>query len=246
MHTVGCLCLCLGPCARLTAEIDDLMLAAALPLTPVSVVYYDRIAGCVCATGFFRLDNGTCDECPAGFFCPPSGSLSRPLECPKNSRSQPLSTKIDQCRCLPFHRKSEFEDGSHSFVCSQNDMHQEVAAARDAGRVMSEVAAVSVALGVVAAVTGAVGNAVNGALAGGPGVLGGGGAAGGSMALTLVPMLQNMNVMGNVGRQVRVPHWHLQPWSWSSLHPPVLVFLTSTRRAVAAICVALALPESAT
>ena len=116
-------------------------------------------------------------------------------------------------------------------------MHQEVAAAGDAGRVMSEVAAVSVALGVVAAVTGAVGNAVNGALAGGPGVLGGGGVAGGSMALTLVPMLQNMNVMGNVGRQVR-----------ASLASPTLVFvfLTSTRRAVAAICVALALPESAT
>jgi hypothetical protein len=36
-------------------------------------------------------------------------------------------------------------------------------------------------------------------------VLGGGGAAGGSMALTLVPMLQNMNVIGNVGRQVLNP-----------------------------------------
>jgi hypothetical protein len=111
-----------------------------------------------------------------------------------------MSTEIDQCRCLPFYQKSGLRDGLQGFVCSQNDLKLEVAAARDAGQVMSEVAAVSVALGVAVAVTGAVGSAINGGVAGG--VLGSGGAAGGSVAISLIPMVQNMNVMGNVGRQV--------------------------------------------
>ena len=61
-------------------------------------------SSCICDAGYFYGSGSTytCGECPPGQFCPTESKWG--TQCPGNTTSDPLSTSILACSCLPGYK----------------------------------------------------------------------------------------------------------------------------------------------